>query len=154
MATRPSTAAPSDKVEAILTAAHDNLPAFVLDHEWFKTQDEHDPGIMAKPLPKKPYCRAYLHELSTSQFVIVPKSRQMTITWLTLAYLLAKALIGHNLLIIVQTKREEDAWSLIGRCKFLYDHTPKWLQSARPRIAGVSESKSHLELPRTKWRPS
>ena len=135
----------------------ENLVDFIVGTGYFNTKDEHDTGFFAqkgkvgeaeiRPLPDLPYTRAYLYELTTQQYVIVPKSRQMTITWLTIAYLVARLITGSNLLIIGQTKREEDAFSLVDRGKFMYDHFPSWIRKARPRIPPPGDSKGELALP-------
>jgi hypothetical protein len=137
------------KAELLLAeyAEPEHLVEFILGTGYFHTKDEHDLKVAKKPLPDKPYARAYLHELVTEQYVIVPKSRQMVITWLTMGYLVARLLTGSNLLIIAQTKREDDAESLVERAKFLYGHLPAWIRKARPRILPPKDAKGELVLP-------
>jgi hypothetical protein len=139
------------KAEALLEeyGSRDHLVDFILGTGYFHTKDEHDLQVKQKPLPDKPYTRAYLDELAHHQYVIVPKSRQMVVTWLTMAYLVARLLTGSNLLIIVQTKKEEDAFSLVDRAKFIYDHLPAWIRTARKRVPSPLDSKGELSLPGT-----
>jgi len=149
--TAPYTSKLQLKAEGMLEdyGKKENLLDFIIGTGYFKTKDEHDLQVKSKPLPDKPYAKAYIHELITEQYVIVPKSRQMVITWLTMAYLVARLLTGSNLLIIVQTKKEEDAWSLVDRAKFTYDHLPAWIRKARPRVPAPVDSKGELSLPGT-----
>jgi len=135
--------------ENLLVKYQKNIPDFILGHGWFKTKDEHDDRYPAKPLPDKPYCWAYLEELCKEQYVLVAKSRQLVVTWLTLAYLVAKVTLFRNLLVIYQTKREDDAFEMIVRCKFLYDHLPVWVKHLRPRIPTPRDVKEKLVIPKT-----
>lgn len=139
----------SKRAEATLEAYSLDLPTFILDTGFFITKDEHATGP-DKPLPDKPYIRTLLRELTTHQFVVLVKSRQILATWTILAYLLARALTRPNQLIIVQTKREDDARNLIGRCYHYYDRLPQWIRAVRPRVHKPLASDYKLELPANK----
>lgn len=133
------------KSEAILLAWGDDIPGFILDTGYFRTKDEHSQEI--NPLPPKDYLRAYLRELQEEQFVVVTKSRQVMVTWATLAYCLSVALLRKNQLIICQSKREEDAASLIKRIYHLYDNLPDWIKGVRPRKYPPHAHSMKLEIP-------
>lgn len=133
------------KSEAILQGWADDIPGFILDTGYFRTKDEHSQDI--NPIPAKDYLRAYLQELQDEQFVVVTKSRQVMVTWATLAYCLAVALLRKNQLIIEQSKREEDAASLIKRTYHLYDNLPDWIKAIRPRKYPPHASAMKLEIP-------
>lgn len=137
----------TEKAEAVLKAASDDIPSMILDYGWFVTKDEHNHDAKTT-IPNKPHLRLYLTELCNNQFVVVTKSRQIMITWGTLAYLLARALTRRNQLIIVQTKREEDAESLMDRTRHLYDNLPRWLRDIRPRLMPPRQSTMKLEIPK------
>jgi hypothetical protein len=122
----------------------------ILKKGLFLTKDEHrDDGIY--PLPDTPHLRALYRELFLAEQegvpVLIPKSRQMQITWGVDAYLLARGLTRRNQLIILQTKREDDAGSLMERITFMYEHLPQWLKSIRPRVTGLRENRYKVEIP-------
>ena len=63
--------------------------------------------------------------------LILCKSRQMLMTWLFCALAVWDAAFHHGRLIMLQSKREEDAIGdfttgdgLLGRCKFILNHVP------------------------------
>jgi len=60
--------------------------------------------------------------------VLIPKSRQMMITWLIIALYLWDVQFHEGRHVFVQSKKEEDANSLIERAKFIYDHEPAFLK--------------------------
>jgi len=131
--------------QTLLTLSRD-LPSFILDTGFFKTKDEHrSDGKFA--IPDFEYCRVVLTTVATERLIVIPKSRQVLITWLMACYAVAAALTRKNQLIIYQTKREEDALSFMGRVYFLYDHLPAWLRTIRPRLLPPKENKYKLELP-------
>ncbi|NKB82015.1 MAG: hypothetical protein GKS05_09030 [Nitrospirales bacterium] len=137
--------------EAVLKEYAHDLPEFILGTGWFLTQDEHD-SDQIKPIPDQPNLRGYLTELQHERYVLTPKSRQMMVSWVTLAYLLAVVLIRKNQLVIVQTKREDDVKNLLDLGRFMYDHLPKFLQTIRPRVKGPRSSELELKIKATDSR--
>ena len=78
----------------------------------------------------------WLTLLYNSGILPVEKSRQMMVTWLVCAYLLWRAKYLRHQLILVQSKREEDAANLVfnkepytARISFMEYHLPKHLQT-------------------------
>lgn len=80
----------------------------------------------------------HLHQLESSRMVAIEKSRQMLVTWLCLAYCLWRAKFMPHQLIMIQSKREDDAKKLVcvrgsepdaARMTFMERHLPKHLQS-------------------------
>lgn len=122
------------------------LDHMILATGWFVTKDEHraDGNF---PFPGHPYHYVVLRELSTCSRLIFPKSRQVMMTWLTAAYLVACILLNKNELNLYQTKREEDAHAFMERVFFLYDHLPEWLRKIRPQPPVQKVNKMKLELP-------
>lgn len=122
----------------------------ILEHGIFITKDEHQDD-RAMPVPDLPHLRQLYQEIWLAEQdgmpLIVPKSRQMMVTWGILAYFLARALTRKNQLGIIQSKREDDAASLLERVMFMYNNAPKWLRMIRPRVTGVKENRFKLELP-------
>jgi len=152
---------------------------FIFDSRKLVTKDEHDLREPVKPFPDLPYLRAFLDALlvsgkimrpedakwavaaghslewlsalSQSGIFAVEKSRQMMVTWLVCAYLLWRAKYREHQLILVQSKREDDAANLvfvkephIARISFMESHLPGHLRSCVFPKAGTY---GHLYLP-------
>ncbi len=137
---------------------------FIFDSGKLLTKDEHDAREPVKTFPNMPYLRALLDNLLVSGRLLVPedaryareaghslewllqlrqsgiiaveKSRQMMVTWLVCAYLLWRMKYLAHQLILVQSKREDDAAMLvfskepfIARMSFMESHLPKHLRT-------------------------
>lgn len=143
------------------------------------TKDEHDNLAPIKAFPDVPYLRVALDALCVSGRVMKPeqavhalaegydrvwlealassgicaceKSRQVMMTWLCCAYLLWRAKYRDHQLILIQSKREEDAANLVfnkepfvARMSFMEAHLPAHLQTVKfPKGATFS----HLYFP-------
>lgn len=129
------------------------------------TKDEHDRLDPVKPFPDRPHLRclldcllisgrilkpeesqyaAQLHDevflkaLWHTAFCFVEKSRQMQASWLVCAYALWRAKFCDHQLVIIQSKREDDAANLVfnkeafvARISFMEVHLPEWLRTLR-----------------------
>ena len=119
-----------------------------------KTKDEHDLWSPVKPFPDEPCLRAtidqylvsgnllkpeeakwaldagltveFLQHIQNTGIIFIEKSRHVMVTWITCAYILWRARAFPHQLIMVQSKREEDAAALVydkepgqGRISFL-----------------------------------
>jgi len=75
--------------------------------KYLKTKDEHDPESPVKPFPiEKDYLRLLIHRLATMPILLIPKSRQMLVTWTVCGYLLWSAKRNPYQLIFAQSKKE------------------------------------------------
>lgn len=134
---------------------------FIFDSGVVKTKDEHDLHNPSKTFPQTAYHRALLDMLLVSGRVIKPedayylndlpaewkqqlystgslfveKSRQVMATWITCAYLTWRARFKPHQLILVQSKKEEDAAMLVftkdaltARMSFIEHNLPKYMQ--------------------------
>lgn len=152
---------------------------FIFDSGKLVTKDEHDQRNPVKPFPGLPYQRAFLDCLLVSGRIIPPenaryalevghsiewlmalfrtarfateKSRQVMATWLVCAYLLWRAKHMDHQLIILQSKKEEDAANMVfckepfvARISFMESHLPKHLRSCSFPKAGAF---GHLYFP-------
>lgn len=91
---------------------------------WTKTLDEHDEANPYKPLPDKDYLRLMSYAWVNEPLLLIPKSRQVLVTWLFCA------IATHNLLVrpaqrmAVISKKFEDADALIDRMETIYNQLP------------------------------
>jgi len=152
---------------------------FIFDSEFLVTKDEHDMLNPAKAFPDEPcmrvlldfmltsgrliqpkdavwakewgYTEEFLRALYQSSIMFVEKSRQVMMTWLSVAYLLWRARAFKHQLILVQSKREDDAANLVftkeptmARMSFMESNLPKPLQQITWPKGG---SYGHLYFP-------
>lgn len=132
---------------------------------FLRTKDEHDPETPIKPFPDQMYLRVmadllcvgggfmtpaearyakawgvpvrHLEHLHESRKMAVEKSRQVKITWVVLAYLLWRAKYVDHQLIMVQSKRAQDANALVcerkddnsARLCVMEQNLPEFLQT-------------------------
>lgn len=135
----------SKEAEAEIEKWGQDVPGFILSSGFFVTRDEHrHDGTF--PLPDYPYLHHLLDLLCTEPLLVIPKSRQVMVTWTVLAYLLVRCLQREFHLNILQTKREEDAKSLMDRVHFMYDRLPTWIRKARPKLVGPKFNSMKLDL--------
>ena len=153
----------SAKSQLDLERCRRNAHYFVFD-SGLCTKDEHDYVNPIKPFPDVPYLRAlldsllvsgrllppeqahharaaghselWLRALASSGILMVEKSRQVMATWLVCAYLLWRAKFHDHQLLLIQSKREEDAANLVfnkeqfvARMSFLEVHLPHHLRT-------------------------
>lgn len=125
---------------------------------WVFTLDVHDQLIPIKRFPCQGYLEAltilwgglkvwnktqltllllkFFDKFKTEEIIehwkpllIIPKSRQMKITWLFVSLYLWETQFFRGKLTFFQSKKEEDANELIKRAKFIYDHQPPFLKT-------------------------
>lgn len=109
--------------------------------KYVKTKDEHDPLNPLKPLPQtddatKAYILTVFHHMLKHQQLAVPKSRQIMMSWMAGIFAAWFARTGAHRLILIQSKKEEDAHALVsrgsqdplaGRISFIENSLPSWL---------------------------
>lgn len=100
------------------------------------TLDQHDKENPIKRFPDKEYLKALSDLWFKESLLLVPKSRQMIITWLFVGLYLWEAMFHTGRLIFFQSKKEEDAvgdensgTGPLGRAKFIYSHLAPQLKS-------------------------
>lgn len=69
--------------------------------------------------------------LLDKQPIIVLKARQIGVSYLVVAYCLWKAKFFENTKALILSKREDDAFDLIDRCKFIDNHLPDFIRTKR-----------------------
>lgn len=104
---------------------------------WTLDQHEQDPAKVVKQFPwAKPHIQAMVRLWQANRLISIVKCRQVVMTWLFSALSLWDVLFHPGRLVMLQSKRLEDAVGSqtagdgpLGRAKFMYDHIParRWL---------------------------
>ncbi len=95
---------------------------------WARTLDSHDNENPIKPFPDKEYLKVLVDIWLNNKLLLLPKSRQMMVSWVIVALYLWDTQFHMAKLTFFQSKREDDADDLVRRAKFIYDHQPKFLK--------------------------
>ncbi len=106
-------------------------PMYFLQH-FVYTLDQHDPVNPIKPFPwQRPYIRELVKLWLDCRLITVLKARQMVMTWLFVALSAWDGACHDGRLIMLQSKREEDAIGdanagdgLLGRAQFILNFMP------------------------------
>lgn len=96
--------------------------------EFVFTLDEHDKVNPEKKFPNHRYLRYITRMFQRHNKLLVPKSRQLMISWLFCALCLWTALCHKGQLVIIQKVTADDANEMLDRIKFIYGNLPKELQ--------------------------
>jgi len=78
--------------------------------------------------PPREHLRITFDRCFRENRLAIDKSRQMTLSWVMMAYCLYWLQFGKNEEIICQTKKEEDVGALIGRAYFMLTSQREWLR--------------------------
>ena len=108
------------------------IDPYVFCFDYAFTLDPHDPAEPIKKIPDVPYTRSYIKFWLENSNLLLVKSRQMMITWLTVALNLWLAMTQEGQYVFFISKKEDDAnfssqLSLLSRAYFIYTHLPKEL---------------------------
>lgn len=133
------------KIEADPQWAEDEV-AHCQDEPWYWLvnycysirKDERNPDARPEVLrfPPKPHLQVVFHRCFAEPFLSLDKSRQLTISWLLMAYYTWRMQFGSNEQIVIQTKREDDVQDeLLWRMDFLMKSQRWWL---RPKYSDKS----------------
>jgi len=103
--------------------------------KFVRTFDPH--GIKKKEkvlFPAKPYLAIIAELLTTEKLLLLPKSRQMMLSWIVVAYCVWRAIFEKSLIIFFQSKKLDDAGhpkiraSLLNRALYIIDNIPKFIR--------------------------
>ena len=114
---------------------------FISNFCW--TLDEHDTANPYKKLPNKEYVRLSVEVWFENERLLVPKSRQIMISWMMVLCHLWLGITRRGQLIFFQSKKEEDADKLIDRAWGVYQRLPEWVRKRVPAV----HSKCNLKFP-------
>ena len=115
-----------------------NDPYYFLTN-WAKTLDVHDHSI--KTFPKKLYIKTLIDIWLKNKLLLVPKSRQMMVSWLFVGLYLWDVQFHKNSLVFFQSKKADDADDLVKRAKFIWDNEPNFLKRHYDNLRGFQELK-------------
>jgi len=96
------------------------------EHDGLEESTKDNDGI--ENFPDMPYIEEIVRVWLNEPKLLVPKSRQMMCSWVFVALYLWWAMFYPGKRIAFQSKKKEDADSMIKRAKFIYDHQPKFLK--------------------------
>jgi len=99
---------------------------FLFNYVW--TLDPHDKAEPIKKMPYKKYIWYISEVWKKCRLLVIPKSRQMTVSWTMVALHYWLAAFHPGQYVFFQSKKEEDADILLERAKFIHDHLPDWLR--------------------------
>lgn len=116
------------------------LTGYPMGNEWTPGQskgfvwtfDADDNVNPFKRFPNKEYLWLIAKRWVEEKRLVIPKSRQMIISWLIVALHLWLFQFHKAQLIVFQSKKEIDANMLLERAKFIHDHEPAELQKLCP----------------------
>lgn len=77
---------------------------------------------------------------------IILKGRQLGISWCASIYTLHRIFFFDNANVLMISKREDEAQSLIKKVKFIYDRLPDWMRDQRPVAGRDGGNKKELVL--------
>jgi len=102
-------------------------PYYFMTH-WALTLDVHDKDNPIKTFPEKEYIKILVDLWLKNTLLLVPKSRQMLVSWIFTTLYLWDNQFHKGRLTFFQSKKADDADDLIKRVKFVWDHEPKFLK--------------------------
>jgi hypothetical protein len=102
-----------------------------------------------EPFPDKPHLYYLTWIWYYHQRLLVPKSRQVMVTWLFTALYLWDAIFHASRLNFIQSKKEEDADATLERAQAIYDHLPLFQRDWQP-LAGGRKTYCHMRFKRNR----
>jgi len=90
-----------------------------------------DPARGVCRYPDYDYLREFLGVMQKERLLLVPKSRQMMVTWSVVAYILWLALFHKSGVYLFISRNERCAEELLDRARFIIEHLPPYMQPKR-----------------------
>lgn len=111
-----------------------------------KTQDEHAATLGIETFrtidPSKWYLELLVRIWMKHHKLLVPKSRQIMISWIGVLLILYWCLFHEGQLWVIQSKKEEDADALCKRMFGVWERLPAWMRKRAP--ATLNKCKIHF----------
>ncbi len=96
------------------------------------TEDVRNEETPRQPFPDKPHLFYIIEHLRRYNRLLIPKTRQMTVTWVVCAFFLHRAIFFPSRLIFFSSKKEEDSQAMIERTHYMYEGLPMWMKELAP----------------------
>lgn len=132
----------------------DNPKNFVFNY--CKTVDAHDDAksIIVKKFPERQYiadiidlCEHEYYAPNRCGQLVIPKSRQVMISWTIDAYLLWRSMFRFNQIMVIQSKTENDSILQLDRVKNIYRNLPKEFSGYSGLVRHVDkQAQSHFKF--------
>lgn len=103
-----------------------------------RTHDEADRANPVKKFPiEKEYVRFLVALWQRNQFLAIPKSRRMLVSWTSMGLITHESIFAHRSSWAAVSKKEEDSDALVERCKFILDNLDEEIfpKEIRPEYA-------------------
>lgn len=120
-------------------------PWHFLTH-WVQTEDAQNTEAPFQPFPNHLHLQVLTKYWMTERFLLVPKSRQMTVTWLFSALYLWDAMFFPSRLTFFQNKKEDDAEANLKRTFTMHSRLPDWMREWQP----IKQTYCNLSFPRSR----
>ena len=146
-------------IAAALAHGQQKLHLRIAEDPWLwastytKTYDEHwkEKGKPSpySSFPDKDYLAHFIRYLLTPTRLFVPKSRDMMVSWATIAYGVWSCQTRARTRVVVQAQKEDKVYDLVGSdpsgyARTLYEQQPAWLRALYPL-------KGDIKLARMAW---
>lgn len=99
---------------------------------WAVTEDSQNEEVPFQPFPNDLHLQVLTAYWLREQFLLVPKSRQMTVTWLFASLYLWQSMFFPSRLTIFQSKIEEDSDANLQRAYTVWERLPEWMKTWQP----------------------
>lgn len=113
---------------------------------WVQTEDAQNKEAPFQPFPPDLHLQVLTRMWQAERNLLVPKSRQLTITWLFCGLYLWESMFFPSRLTFFQNKKEEDADNNIKRAAVMHERLPIWMREWQP----VKQTYCSLAFPRSR----
>lgn len=141
-----------DEFQKLASAARDPWRFLT---EFVQTQDP-ERGVL--DYPSYPYLRKLIRKAMSRRLLLVPKSRQMLVTWTMVSFFLWRALFEKPGIYLYLSRNERCAEELIERTRFVLKRLPQFIQpslstNSRSELGFAGLGSRILSLPATSDGP-
>lgn len=117
---------------------------------WVLTENTQYKGLTPfESFPDKPHLYYVTRLWERENRLIIPKSRQMTMTWLIVALYLWEAMFQASRFTFIQSKKEEDADEALERGFVMYQRLPVFMRNWQPLVGG-KKTYCHMKFQRSR----
>ena len=99
---------------------------------WVQTEDAQNQLNPFQPFPNKLHLQVLTKYWTSERYLLVPKSRQMTCTWLFAGLYLWDSMFWPSRMTIFQCKIEQDADANLKRLATMHERLPAWMREWQP----------------------